>query len=77
VHTRDKWIAHLLKAGIHAVFHYLPLHNSEFHKALGRQQNLPCCERHSACLIRLPFYCEMSTEDQNRIIKEMSCFIEK
>lgn len=56
---RSRFINHLKTRNIHAVFHYLSLHKSEFyiHKHDGRC--LPQSDRCTVGLVRLPFYYEI------------------
>jgi dTDP-4-amino-4,6-dideoxygalactose transaminase len=58
---RTALIAHLRRAGVLAVFHYVPLHSSPFARSLGLPvQSLPVTEDASSRLLRLPMYCELS-----------------
>lgn len=61
---RDALISFLKLNKIHAVFHYLSLHESPFHlkNNKGDIQNLPESERYTNCLIRLPFFYELEIE---------------
>lgn len=73
--ARQALIAHLKRRGITAVFHYLPLHHSEFARKRGFDTN-PCpvtCEI-SDCLLRLPFYTALTKEEQHRVIDVMREF---
>jgi dTDP-4-amino-4,6-dideoxygalactose transaminase len=59
--TRDGLLAHLSKAGIEAVFHYLPLHSSIAGQKYGRSfGKLANTDRLSACLLRLPIWVGLS-----------------
>ena len=73
---RQEAIAHLKKRGVQAVFHYLPLHLSPMgEKFGGRAGDCPVTEQVSDQLLRLPFYTNMTEEDQQRVIeaiKELS-----
>src|SRR5262245_37360784 len=61
---RTKLIEHLKAHGIHAVFHYIPLHTSPMGEAMGyRRGMLPVTERLSERLLRLPMYYEMHQSD--------------
>jgi dTDP-4-amino-4,6-dideoxygalactose transaminase len=61
---RERVRLHLLKQGIDARFHYMPLHLSAMGAALGyKPEDLPVTQRVSAGLLRLPVYAGM-TEDQ-------------
>ncbi|HTD32215.1 MAG TPA: dTDP-4-amino-4,6-dideoxygalactose transaminase [Candidatus Elarobacter sp.] len=73
--ARDALIAHLREHEIGAVFHYVPLHESEYGATLGyRRGQLPVTERASERLIRLPLYNDMSPEDQERVIAAVRRF---
>ncbi len=66
---RDMLIAKLKEQGIMAVFHYLPLHDSPMGHALGYTRgDFPVAEEMSRRLLRLPFYYELSEEEQQRVI---------
>lgn len=57
-----------LKAnGINAVFHYLSLHKSPFYKKIHGDKPLPMCDKYADCLVRLPFYYELSIAEINSI----------
>lgn len=64
-------IKHLKKQEINAVFHYLSLHKSSFYKTKHDRRKLLESDRYENCLIRLPFYFELSQQDQNRVIEEV------
>ncbi len=73
--ARDALIAHLREDGIGAVFHYVPLHESEYGATLGyRRGQLPVTERASERLIRLPLYNDMSPDEQERVIAAVRRF---
>jgi dTDP-4-amino-4,6-dideoxygalactose transaminase len=72
---RHAAIAHLKERGIQAVFHYLPLHLSPMgEKYGGRQGDCPVTEKSSDQLLRLPFYTNMTVEDQARVIDALKEF---
>lgn len=61
--TRDRVMGQLKKAGILAVFHYLPLHSSPLGIRLGNTcAALPRTENLSGRLLRLPLYAGMTRE---------------
>ena len=66
---RDQILAELKSAGVHAVFHYVPLHSSPKGLELCGLQNLPYTETLSLRLLRLPFDYGMTAEEQEIIIK--------
>jgi dTDP-4-amino-4,6-dideoxygalactose transaminase len=59
---------------IHAVFHYLPLHSSPFYEAKHDGRALAHCDRYADCLLRLPFYYDLTEEDQQRVIEAIDDF---
>jgi dTDP-4-amino-4,6-dideoxygalactose transaminase len=66
--TRQQLIEHLKKLGIHAVFHYVPLHTSPMGRKLGyREGQLPVTESISGRLLRLPFYYELTEQEIDAI----------
>ncbi len=56
VSRRNELLHQLKKAGIHAVFHYLPLHQSPYYLQRHAAESLPHTERFAASIVRLPFY---------------------
>jgi dTDP-4-amino-4,6-dideoxygalactose transaminase len=66
---RAKVIALCKSANIHPVFHYQSLHRSPFFGPLyERKTGLENADRYSDCLLRLPFYFELTEENQELII---------
>ena len=53
----------LKENGIHAVFHYLSLHNSPFYEHKHDGRSLAQTDRYSDCLLRLPMYYELEAQD--------------
>ncbi len=69
------FINHLRSHGIHAVFHYLPLHLSEMGRKMGgKKGDCPVTEDVSERLVRLPFYNELSVEQQEYIVEVIGSF---
>jgi dTDP-4-amino-4,6-dideoxygalactose transaminase len=67
---RQSAIAYLKERRIQAVFHYLPLHLSPMgEKYGGREGDCPVTEQISDRLLRLPFYTNMTEEEQMSVIK--------
>jgi len=67
--VRRKLIAHLKARGILAVFHYLPLHLSEYGRRWGgKTGDCPVTEDVSERLLRLPFYNTLDEATQARVI---------
>lgn len=73
---RTKLIAYLKENGVLAVFHYLSLHLSEYYKEhhVGGIPNLPNCDRFADCLVRLPMYYELKSEEVTSIINAIHEF---
>ncbi len=72
---RQAFITHLRSRGINSVFHYLPLHLSDMGKQFGGQVgDCPMTEKLSDCLVRLPFYNELSEPDQAYVVKAVTDF---
>jgi dTDP-4-amino-4,6-dideoxygalactose transaminase len=72
---RQALIAHFKSVGVHAVFHYLPLHLSRMGERFGGRPGLcPVTEDVSDRLLRLPFFTGMSDADQDRVIEAALSF---
>ena len=72
---RTAAIAHLKERGIQAVFHYLPLHLSPMgEKYGGRAGDCPVTERVNDQLLRLPFYTNMTDDEQKIVIAALKEF---
>lgn len=76
-HVRMNLIDHLKKNRIHAVFHYLSLHKSPYYKDKYKGPELKNADHFSDCLLRLPFYYELSEEDQKFVIDSVKEFFLK
>ena len=68
---RDGLLSFLKSKQICAVFHYLPLHKSDFYSGTHGSRQLPWCDYYGESLIRLPVYFELSGET----VKEIICRI--
>jgi dTDP-4-amino-4,6-dideoxygalactose transaminase len=76
--TRDDAMAHLKQNGISAVFHYVPLHTSRMGEKFGyREGDLPLTEDLSARLLRLPFYPDITWDEQMRVVRCLSEFFDQ
>lgn len=70
--SRDGLLEYLRAASIGAVFHYLPLHVSPMGRRFGGSPgDCPVSEDVSARLIRLPFFTEMSADQQSYVIETL------
>jgi dTDP-4-amino-4,6-dideoxygalactose transaminase len=74
---RDELIAHLDRAGVNAVFHYVPLHESPMGRRFGYLGGeLPVTEDVSRRLVRLPCFFELEPEQQAHVIAAVRSFLE-
>ena len=65
--TRTRLIEHLRASGVHAVFHYLSLHKSEYFHDKHDGRELPNSDRYSDCILRLPMFYELTDDELVRI----------
>jgi dTDP-4-amino-4,6-dideoxygalactose transaminase len=66
--SRSRLIDVLGASHIKAVFHYISLHSSPYFREQHGNRNLPNSDRFTDCLVRLPLYCGMTSEDNERVI---------
>ena len=72
---RDRFIAHLAEHQIGAVFHYQPLHLSKIGRQLGGAVgDCPITEHAGDCLVRLPLFNTLTTEEQSRVVQTVQSF---
>ncbi|MGH7551539.1 MAG: dTDP-4-amino-4,6-dideoxygalactose transaminase [Longimicrobiales bacterium] len=68
IDERTRMIHDLAAAGVHAIFHYVPLHSSPAGRRLGRTANsLPVTESTADRLVRLPLWIGMTEVDVDRV----------
>jgi len=73
---RTALIKYLREKSICAVFHYLPLHLSKMGTNFGGNKvDCSTTEYVSERLVRLPFYTNLSSEDQEYILNELKLFV--
>lgn len=73
--SRQALINHFKEDGISAVFHYLPLHNSEMGKKFGGQEgDCPISEEISDRIVRLPFFTGMTQYEMNKVVSRIKSF---
>lgn len=77
--TRDKLLKHLNVNEIKAAFHFVPLHISPFARSKYGYMagDLPVTEEVSQTLIRLPIYPQLTSDEQQFIIKRVYEFFGK
>ncbi len=75
LHARSGLIDHLRQRGILSVFHYMPLNLSIMgQRHGGRGGQCPVAEDVSDRLLRLPFYTNLSREEQSEVIDAILAF---
>lgn len=73
---RDCFMEHMRSRGITTVFHYVPLHTSEYGRSQGYcARRLPISEDVSDRLVRLPFFNNMTFEEQSAVIAAATAFV--
>lgn len=74
---RQALIGWLKEHHIHAVFHYLSLHESPFYQDKHDGRKLPNTDRYMNCLLRIPMYYELDNDEQHYIIESIRDFFGK
>jgi dTDP-4-amino-4,6-dideoxygalactose transaminase len=73
--TRTRLINHLKARGILSVFHYLPLHLSDMGRKFGgKEGDCPVTEDISDRLLRLPFFNDLTSDEQEEVIQALYDF---
>ena len=67
VETRTALIKYLFDNGVHAVFHYLSLHESAFYKEKYAGDALVHSDKYTDCVLRLPLFYELTDEEVSNI----------
>jgi dTDP-4-amino-4,6-dideoxygalactose transaminase len=67
--TRDRVLAGMRDRGVHATFHFVPLHSSPGGRRFAARE-LPCpvSDRVSARLLRLPFYTDLTEAEADQVV---------
>jgi dTDP-4-amino-4,6-dideoxygalactose transaminase len=73
---RQALLAHLKRRGVHATFHYQPLHSAPAGVRYGRvaPDGCPVTEDIADRLIRLPLYAGMSEGDLDRVVRAVQSY---
>jgi len=75
VTERTALIEHLKSRGVHAVFHYVPLHSSPAGRRFGRAAgDLPVTDDVAGRLVRLPLFYELSADQIDHIVAAVRSF---
>lgn len=72
--TRARLIEYLKSNGIYAVFHYLSLHKSSYYMNKYTGPELIESDRYSDCLVRLPFFFELSDKQIEFVCEKLIKF---
>jgi len=73
--VRNDLMDYLKLKGILAVFHYIPLHLSPVGRSMGYTDGqLPVTESLSGRLLRLPFYYDLKTDEQEKVVMSIKDF---
>ena len=68
--TRKRTLAFLHEQGVHATFHYVPLHSSAGGRRFAaRETACPVTDDISGRLLRLPFYTDLTEADAERVVE--------
>lgn len=71
--ARDRFIAELAEAGVHSVFHYVPLHSSAAGARLGRVEGpMQVTDDASRRLARLPLWAGMRDADVEHVVSAVA-----
>ena len=73
---RTALIKYLKDKGVHAVFHYLSLHTSEFYQDKHTGNSLPNSDYFTDTLVRLPLYYELTDELVEHICAQIKQFVD-
>jgi dTDP-4-amino-4,6-dideoxygalactose transaminase len=67
--TRDRVLAGMRDRGVHATFHFVPLHSSPGGRRFAaREVSCPVSDRVSARLLRLPFYTDLTEAEADEVV---------
>ena len=71
--TRDLVLSEMHRQGVHATFHYVPLHSSPAGRRFSaREVQCPVSDSVSGRLLRLPYYTDLTEDDSARVVE---CFL--
>lgn len=74
VEERSRLITHMKSKDIHPVFHYLSLNKSDFFLRNNPEAEIPNSDYYTDCLLRLPFFYELSAAQQKLVIENIKQF---
>jgi dTDP-4-amino-4,6-dideoxygalactose transaminase len=70
-----RFIEHMRSHKITTPFHYVSLHTSPKGRLFHDTRDLPNTDRLSSCLVRLPFYFNISDSELDEVIARSSEFL--
>ncbi len=72
-----RFLNHLKERGVKAVFHYQPLHNTPVGKRMSGNAggDCPVTESIAGRLVRLPFYNNMTHDEQSQVIDAVNSYV--
>ncbi len=74
---RDQLLQFLRSNGIHAVFHYLPLHSAPYFRSRHDGRLLPHTDRFSDTIVRLPFFNTLGYKGVDEVVSQLMNFFRK
>ncbi len=74
---RNDLISFLDSNGIQAVFHYQSLHASPYYKSKHDNRTLANADKYSQCLVRMPLFYDLKTDEQEFICSKVIEFYSK
>ncbi|MBP6754779.1 MAG: DegT/DnrJ/EryC1/StrS family aminotransferase, partial [Bacteroidia bacterium] len=63
INHRSQLINRLKENGFHSVFHYISLHSSDYYVSKHDKRVLGNSDKFTDCLLRLPLFYELSTQE--------------
>jgi dTDP-4-amino-4,6-dideoxygalactose transaminase len=73
--ARTRFLEHMKSAGVHATFHYVPLHTSPMGQRFGYGAgDCPVTEDIAERLVRLPFYNALTSDELGRVVEHVKSF---
>ena len=74
--TQKQVYDHLRKNGVGANLHYIPVHRQPYYEKLGfKSGDFPEAEKFHKEVVSLPMFSDLSSADQNKVIKVLSEYL--
>ncbi len=71
---QQRFLRYLRSKGVHATFHYQPLHTAPFAQQFPQKQPCPITQSVAERIIRLPLYPDLTERDQTTVINAVTSF---